>query len=193
MSEAAAPRSFRPQKSSPASIGILLAIAAALLPLFSSIFFFFFSLPFLIAAFVLAVVSLVRGAIVGGIILLIMVFFAAPISFVALVSRSEILKSATAVREKVKKHEPIAEATVAKYQARTEEFSPSPTESNPEKSAANPQSVILTQSVSIKLPFGNAILPAGTKLQFISRNGETLQIRYVDADYEIPISATDLK
>src|SRR5205823_9876766 len=99
MSEAAvAPKTFRLQKSSPAAIGILLAIGAALLPLLSSIFFFFFSLPFLIAAFVLAVVSLVRGGIAGGIILLMLIFFAFPISFVALVSRSEILKTTQAVR-----------------------------------------------------------------------------------------------
>jgi hypothetical protein len=36
-------------------------------------------------------------------------------------------------------------------------------------------------------------VPAGTKLHLVSRNGENVQIRYLDADYEIPISATDLK
>jgi len=199
MSDASTPKSFQLQRSSPAAIGILFAIAAAFLPLASSMFFFFLSLPLLLAAFVLAIVSLVRGGIAGGIILLIGIFFALPISFLSLISRSEILKTTTAARERVKKHELIAETPAAKYKANAEEApesAPSATQPNlatPIALPPLPETVALTQSVSIDLPYGKTVLPAGTKIQLVSRNGETVQVRYMDADYEIPNSATDLK
>ena len=64
------------KESSLAAIGALCAIAAALLPLATSMFFLLFSLPLLLTAFVLAIMSLVRGRFTGGVILLIGVFFA---------------------------------------------------------------------------------------------------------------------
>jgi hypothetical protein len=51
----------------------------------------------------------------------------------------------------------------------------------------------ITQSVSVQSPSGNVVLPAGTKIQLVARNGEKVQVRYAGGDYEIPISATDLK
>jgi hypothetical protein len=54
--------------------------------------------------------------------------------------------------------------------------------------------VTLTKDVSIHIKNGVIGLPAGKKLAFISRRGATVQVRDIDgADYDIPISATDLK
>src|SRR5437867_13433926 len=55
----------------PASIGGACALVAAFAPLVSPTLFFLLSLPLLFAAFVLAIVSLVRGRVTGGICLLI--------------------------------------------------------------------------------------------------------------------------
>jgi hypothetical protein len=58
------------QSSPPAVTGGLCAIAAAFAPLLHPVCFFLISLPFLVAAFVLAIVSIVRGKVGSGIALL---------------------------------------------------------------------------------------------------------------------------
>jgi undecaprenyl pyrophosphate phosphatase UppP len=54
-------------------------------------FFFLLSLPLLFAAFVLAIVSLVRGRVTGGICLLIGLFPAFMMAFVSLTERDKLL------------------------------------------------------------------------------------------------------
>src|SRR5205823_14185475 len=53
--------------------------------------------------------------------------------------------------------------------------------------------VTIMQSVSIALPQGDTVLPVGTELEFISRDGSDVRVRYSGQEYWIPISATDLK
>jgi hypothetical protein len=54
--------------------------------------------------------------------------------------------------------------------------------------------VTLTKDVSIHIKNGIIGLVAGKKLVFVSRRGATVQVRDIDgADYDIPISATDLQ
>jgi hypothetical protein len=53
--------------------------------------------------------------------------------------------------------------------------------------------VSLTQSVSISLPHGATVLPAGTKLELLSRDKSEVRIRYMGGEYAIPISVTDLR
>jgi hypothetical protein len=55
--------------------------------------------------------------------------------------------------------------------------------------ATLPGVVTITQSVSI----GAAELPAGTRLEFVSKEGSEVHLRYAGVEYVIPISATDLK
>ena len=56
---------------------------------------------------------------------------------------------------------------------------------------ADPESVTLVTAVNIPVGnYGFSTLQAGTHVKFISRNGENVRIRYMDADYDIPISAT---
>jgi phosphatidylserine/phosphatidylglycerophosphate/cardiolipin synthase-like enzyme len=59
--------------------------------------------------------------------------------------------------------------------------------------AGTPQFVTLTQPVTIKIPFGQAVLAAGTRLQVVSLDGQQVRVRYLDAEYAIPTAATDLR
>ena len=54
--------------------------------------------------------------------------------------------------------------------------------------------VTLTKDVSIHIKNGIIGLRAGKKLAFVSRRGATVQVRDINGeDYDIPISATDLR
>jgi hypothetical protein len=54
---------------------------------------------------------------------------------------------------------------------------------------ADPKVVTITKPISIAVWYGG-----GNKLPFVSRAGDKVRVRYYDgADYDIPISATDLK
>jgi len=55
-----------------------------------------------------------------------------------------------------------------------------------------PQFVTLTQPVRIKIPYGETVLPRGLKLPVISRNGQTVTVKYLDETPAIPVAATDL-
>lgn len=59
------------RQNTPAGLGGACAFLALLAPLLHESLFFLISLPLLVAAFVLAIVSLVKGRVTGGIILLI--------------------------------------------------------------------------------------------------------------------------
>ena len=51
------------------------------------------------------------------------------------------------------------------------------------------QFVTIRQSISI----GTDTLPAGTRLELVSKEGSEVHVRYQGVVYGIPISATDLK
>jgi hypothetical protein len=58
----------------------------------------------------------------------------------------------------------------------------------------DPKLVTITQPLSIAVQHGSVGVAAGTKLPFVSRTGDKVRVRYSDgADYDILISATDLK
>jgi hypothetical protein len=56
-----------------------------------------------------------------------------------------------------------------------------------------PQFVTLTQPVKIKIPYGETVLLRGLKLAVLSRNGQSVTVKYLDETQTIPISSTDLK
>jgi len=56
-----------------------------------------------------------------------------------------------------------------------------------------PQFVTLTQPVKIKILYGETVLPRGLKLPVLSRNGQTVTVKYLDETPTIPIAATDLR
>ena len=58
----------------------------------------------------------------------------------------------------------------------------------------DPNVITITHDVSIHIKDGIVGLPAGKKLALVARRGETVQVRDVNgANYDIPISATDLQ
>jgi endonuclease/exonuclease/phosphatase family metal-dependent hydrolase len=63
----------------------------------------------------------------------------------------------------------------------------------PPVSAPAPQFVTLTQPVRIKIPYGETVLPRGLKLPVISRNAQSVTVKYLDETPAIPLSATDLQ
>jgi len=52
--------------------------------------------------------------------------------------------------------------------------------------------VTLTQRVSINVPYGVIGLNAGIRLKLVSRAATTTRVQYEGADYDIPLSSTDL-
>jgi hypothetical protein len=69
--------------------------------------------------------------------------------------------------------------------------SPKPISSVP--TPTSQQFATLLQPVKIKIPYGETVLPRGTRLPIVSRQGQTVVIQYMDGSYAIPISSTDLQ
>ena len=65
----------------------------------------------------------------------------------------------------------------------------SPSPSRP----ANFREVTLTKAIPFELKYSRVTLYPGTKLELVERNGDRVRVRYEGADYDIAISATDLK
>jgi hypothetical protein len=56
-----------------------------------------------------------------------------------------------------------------------------------------PQFVTLMQPVKIKIPYGETVLPRGSKLPIVSHDARTITVRYLDGTYAIPIGSTDFQ
>ena len=56
-----------------------------------------------------------------------------------------------------------------------------------------PNIITLTKPVSITIPYGIIGLRIGTKVQLLSRTSDKVRVRHDGIDYEIPISATNLR
>jgi hypothetical protein len=154
-------------------------VAAAFLPLANPVLFVLGSLPLFLTAFVLAIVSIVRGKVGGGLCLLVGLIFAFMMSLVCLVDRDNLLHHPThnqiqTMRKIDDKSVKILSNEQIDHHKRNDMFT-------------------LTRSVSIQTPKGNVELQVGSKLLITSREGDNVRFRYLDADYEIPISATDLE
>jgi endonuclease/exonuclease/phosphatase family metal-dependent hydrolase len=59
--------------------------------------------------------------------------------------------------------------------------------------ASAPEFVTLIEPVKIKITYGEAVLPRGLKLPVLSRNANTVTVKYLDGSHAIPISSTDLQ
>ena len=55
------------------------------------------------------------------------------------------------------------------------------------------QFATLTEPVRIKIPYGETVLPRGTKLPVVTRNGSTVTVQYLGQTQIIPIASTDLR
>src|SRR2546421_12213786 len=81
------------RERSPAYTGGLCAVAAAFLPLANPVLFFLGSLPLFLTAFVLAIVSIVRGKVGGGLCFLVGLIFAFGMSVVGMEKRDDLFAS----------------------------------------------------------------------------------------------------
>lgn len=55
------------------------------------------------------------------------------------------------------------------------------------------QFVTITKPVTVEIPHGTTVLQPGMRLPVLSRNSQSVDVRYLDARYAIPISSTDLR
>ena len=63
----------------------------------------------------------------------------------------------------------------------------------PTATATPPQMVTVTRPVSVKIPYGETIIPRGMKLEVVARDAHTVRVKYLGQLYDIPIEATDLQ
>jgi hypothetical protein len=79
--------------------------------------------------------------------------------------------------------------------AQSAEVAPASAESAPAIATPNEHSagefVTLTRPVTIQVPYGTTVLKPGMKLPVLSRDSQSVDVRYLDARYSIPISSTD--
>ncbi len=82
-----------------------------------------------------------------------------------------------------------ANRNVAMSVANAEPNKPPP---GPSASTPAPQEfVVVTRPIEIKVPYGTTILQPGTKLPVVARNPQTVNVKYMDAVYPLPASATN--
>jgi endonuclease/exonuclease/phosphatase family metal-dependent hydrolase len=86
-------------------------------------------------------------------------------------------------------------ALAATYaQSATNVTTPAPVMTEPTSSAPPTQQfATITQPVRIKIPYGETVLPRGLKLSVLSRNAQTVTVKYLDGTQVIPVSSTDLQ
>ena len=56
-----------------------------------------------------------------------------------------------------------------------------------------PKIATITRAVAIRVPYGQAQIPAGTKLPYTVRGPGTVRVRYMGAEYDVPITSTDVQ
>jgi hypothetical protein len=56
-----------------------------------------------------------------------------------------------------------------------------------------PQLVTISEPVTIKIPYGETVLPRGMKLPLLSRTPQTVKVRYLEGPITLPLRSTDLR
>jgi hypothetical protein len=73
---------------------------------------------------------------------------------------------------------------------------PSPAASTPAPTPTpppQPQFATITQTVKIKIPYGETVLPRGTRVPVTSRTGPTITVEYMGGTYAVPVTSIDLQ
>jgi hypothetical protein len=60
-------------------------------------------------------------------------------------------------------------------------------------SASTADTVTILKPVTILIPYGQTVLPAGLKLPVVSRDAQSVRVKYMGEIQTIPISSTDLR
>jgi hypothetical protein len=58
--------------------------------------------------------------------------------------------------------------------------------------ATAPQEVTIVQPVTVKISYGETVLQRGTKLPLISRNAQSVRVKYLEETITVPLESTDL-
>jgi endonuclease/exonuclease/phosphatase family metal-dependent hydrolase len=64
---------------------------------------------------------------------------------------------------------------------------------SPEPAPASPAVVTIIKPVTIKIPYGQTVLPAGMKLPLVAREGDKVRVDYMGGTQAIPASSTDIR
>jgi endonuclease/exonuclease/phosphatase family metal-dependent hydrolase len=111
-------------------------------------------------------------------------------TFDYLFARNASLSSPKIVQSKASDHLPVTcEITIDNASMLAAE---SVRTSNP-AAGGSPSFVTVTQAVEIQILYGKTVIPKGIKLPVVSLDASTVRIRYMNDEYSIPISSTDLR
>src|SRR4029453_6689380 len=177
--------------------------------MFLSLWALIFYAPLFLAALVLSIVAMSQRRVAGGLTLLLCCMTIPPLTFLGLIAyRSQSRSSASssspsalvassATNSRAAEIIPPASPTPA---LRTTP-SPSPelnqTESQSSPTPAltttpSPDFIKLVKPVSIQTVSGAITLEAGLSVPFVSRDDNNVRFHYGNAEYEIPVDATEL-
>ena len=68
-----------------------------------------------------------------------------------------------------------------------------PKQPSPTLTPTTQQFVTVTQPVKIKIPYGETVIPRGTKLPVVSRDVKTVTVQYMGGTHVVPITSTDFQ
>ncbi|MDB6146494.1 MAG: hypothetical protein JWO45_158 [Spartobacteria bacterium] len=91
---------------------------------------------------------------------------------------------------------PIATAPLASSPALSQTVAPAAVAQTPAPPPAAPvdkQFITVTQSVRIKIPYGETVVPRGAKLRVTSHTDQTVLVEYMGQTYALPITSTDYR
>ena len=63
----------------------------------------------------------------------------------------------------------------------------------PSPSAPAETTVTIIRPVTIQIPYGQSVLPVGMKLPLVSRDAQTVRVKYMDEIQTIPLASTNLQ
>jgi len=153
--------------------------------MFLSLWAFIFYAPLFLAAFVLSIVAMSQRRVAGGLTLLLCCVTIPPLTFLGLIAyRSQSRSSASSSSPSAL----VASSHAKKAVLSTSQASPTPALTTTPSSGF----IKLVKPVSIQTVSGAITLEAGLSVPFVSRDDNNVRFHYGNAEYEIPVDATEL-
>jgi hypothetical protein len=176
--------------------------------MFLSLWAFIFYAPLFLAAFVLSIVAMSQRRVAGGLTLLLCCVTIPPLTFLGSTAyRSQSRSSASSSSPSAL----VASSHAKKAVLSTSQASPTPAlrttpspspELNQTESQSSPTAALTTtpssdfiklvKPVSIQTVSGAITLEAGLSVPVVSRDDNNVRFHYGNAEYEIPVDATEL-
>ena len=154
--------------------------------MFLSLWAFIFYAPLFLAAFVLSIVAMSQTRVAGGLTLLLCCVTIPPLTFLGLIAYRSQSRSSTSSSS------PSALVASSATNSRAAEIIP-PASPTPALTTTPSSGFIkLVKPVSIQTVSGAITLEAGLSVPFVSRDDNNVRFHYGNAEYEIPVDATEL-